>query len=241
VTVAVVAIIGLIVGFVLDELIARLACEPYTRTGGGGDGVEHHSGPAMELQSETGALAMPRLLTTASWYRRAIVVGTTTACFALIGKQYAGTDWRIAVVGFYVSVLIICAATDVLAYRVPNAVTYPAILGALALGCIVPDANWRAVVAGGLLFGGLLLIPSMITGGAMGMGDVKLAFFVGFALGLEFVVQAMLLMALAGGLAAAVLLITRVRGKGDPIPYAPFIAGGALFTMFVQGTAFFSL
>jgi prepilin signal peptidase PulO-like enzyme (type II secretory pathway) len=48
-------------------------------------------------------------------------------------------------------------------------------------------------------------------------------------------------MALAGGLAAALLLILRVRGKSDPIPYAPFIAGGALLVIFLQGTAFRSL
>jgi prepilin signal peptidase PulO-like enzyme (type II secretory pathway) len=48
----------------------------------------------------------------------------------------------------------------------------------------------------------------------------------------------MLLMAISGGLAAALMLITRLRGKGDPIPYAPFIAGGALVVILVQGTAF---
>ena len=68
----------------------------------------------------------------------------------------------------------------------------------------------------------------------MGMGDVKLAFFVGFALGLTFVVPAMLIMAMSGGLAAAILLVTRLRGKGDPIPYAPFIAGGALVALLIQ-------
>ena len=94
---------------------------------------------------------------------------------------------------------------------------------------------------GGLIFGGLLFVPSMLTGGAMGMGDVKLAFFVGFALGLTFVVPAMLIMAMSGGLAAAILLVTRLRGKGDPIPYAPFIAGGALVVLLIQGSAFYTI
>ena len=75
----------------------------------------------------------------------------------------------------------------------------------------------------------------------MGMGDVKFAFFVGFALGLTFVVPAMLIMAISGGFAAAVMLVTRLRSRGDPIPYAPFIAGGMLVVMLMEGTAFRTL
>jgi prepilin signal peptidase PulO-like enzyme (type II secretory pathway) len=51
----------------------------------------------------------------------------------------------------------------------------------------------------------------------------------------------MLIMAMSGGLAAAILLVTKLRGKGDPIPYAPFIAGGALVSMLISGTAFYSI
>ena len=73
------------------------------------------------------------------------------------------------------------------------------------------------------------------------MGDVKLAFFVGFALGLGLVVPAMLYMAIGGGIAAVALLVTRVRNRRDPIPYAPFISGGALIVMLMQGVAFADL
>jgi hypothetical protein len=34
------------------------------------------------------------------------------------------------------------------------------------------------------------------------------------------------------------MLVTRLRGKGDPIPYAPFIAGGMMLVLLIQGTAF---
>lgn len=243
-TIIIMAIIGVIAGFVLDELIARLAREPYEH-GVAEDGEHqqrHHDGGApLELSSEAGALEMPRLLTTGAPYRRIVVVAATAGVFALLGRQYHG-DWHLAIVAFYASVLIICTATDIVAYRVPNAVTYPAIIGAFIIGMVVPGASPLAVAAGGLLFGGLLFVPSILTGGAMGMGDVKLALFIGFALGLsQALISAMLIMAMSGGLAAAILLITRLRGKGDPIPYAPFIAGGALVAMLIQGTAFYNV
>lgn len=239
-TIITMAIIGLITGFVLDELIARMAREPYER-GELDDGdlrLKKDGGASLELSSETGTLAMPGLLTTASGYRRIAVIAATASIFALLGRQYAGDELHLAIVAFYASVLIICTATDILAYRVPNAVTYPAIIGAFLIGMLMPNANRLDVVAGGLLFGGLLFVPSLLTGGGMGMGDVKLAFFVGLALGLTFVVPAMLVMAISGGLAAAILLASRLRGKGDPIPYAPFIAGGMLVAMLLSGTAF---
>jgi leader peptidase (prepilin peptidase)/N-methyltransferase len=125
-----------------------------------------------------------------------------------------------------------------LAYRVPNVVTYPAIIGAFIIGMTMTGADRLDVVLGGLVFGGLLFVPSILSGGAMGMGDVKLALFVGFALGLSFVIPAMILMALGGGAAAIFLLVTRVRGRRDPIPYAPFIAAGAFIVMLTEGTAF---
>ncbi len=232
--------IGFIAGFVLDELIARLAREPYERGDfdDDADSQDPTSAAALELRSEMGALDMPRLLTTGAWYRRAIVVAAATALFAALGRQYQGDDLHLTIVAFYASVLLICTATDILAYRVPNAVTYPAIIGTFILGMVISDANRLDVTFGGLLFGGLLFVPSLLTGGAMGMGDVKLAFFVGFALGLTFVVNAMIIMAIAGGAIAALLLITRIRSKGDPIPYAPFIAAGAIITMLLRGTAF---
>ena|GEM_PF-1426354 len=242
-TALIMAFAGIVAGFVIDDLIARMAREPYQRGELDEDDLrlKKNGGPALDLNSETGALAMPVLLTTRSWIRTAIVVAATAVLFALVGRRYQGDVWHVTIVAAYVSALIICTATDVLAYRVPNAVTYPAILGALVLGLAMPDANKLNVVAGGLVFGVLLFVPSVLTGGAMGMGDVKLAFFVGFALGLTFVVGAMLVMAISGGLAAALMLITRVRGKGDPIPYAPFIAGGALIVLLLQGTAFRTL
>ena len=235
------AVAGIICGFVLDYLVQRLAREPYQR--GDLDDLDLHLRKAETAQLALApeaprAVEMPSLLTTHWLYRTIGVVAVTAAVFALIGRQYRGDDAHIAIAAFYASVLIICASTDILSYRVPNSVTYPAIVGSFVIGMVMPGANPLNVAVGGLVFGGLLLVPSIITGGAMGMGDVKLAFFVGFALGLTFVVPAMLVMAISGGLAAAILILTRLRGKGDPIPYAPFIAGGALVVLLVQGTAF---
>jgi len=244
VTIIIMALIGFAAGFAIDAVAAKLAREPYER----GEFEDAEAPPAeaeapapFDLNSEAGSLVMPVLLTSGSRYRTVVIVATTIALFASAGARYGSDIGYLAIVAVYLSALIACTATDVLAYRVPNVITYPAILFAILIGCILPDANWRGVMAGGLIFGGILFVPSVLTGGAMGMGDVKLAAFVGFALGLALVVPAMLVMAISGGLAAAILLVTRLRGKGDPIPYAPFIAGAAMLVILLDGTAFRSL
>lgn len=237
------AIAGGIIGFVLDEAIARLAREPYERGEVEDDDLrlKKDGGASLEFNSETGALAMPRALTTASHIRRLIVVGVTMALFAAVGRQYAGDNVHLAVVSAYVAVLVVCTGTDALAYRVPNVITYPAILGAITVGMLMSDANKADVLVGGLLTGGTFFAMAVVTRGGMGMGDVKLAFFTGFALGLAFGVAALLITAIAGGAIAVILLVSRLRDRRDPIPYAPFIAGGALYVMLVYGTAFVEL
>jgi leader peptidase (prepilin peptidase) / N-methyltransferase len=234
------AAVGFAAGIVLDGLIARLAREPNERGELEDDDLrlKKDGGASLEFNSETGALAMPTALTTRAGYRRVIVVLATALIFALVGRQYEGDALNIAIIAGYAAVLIVCTGTDVLAYRVPNVITYPAIIAAFAIGMLMSDANRGDVLLGGAIIGGTFMAMAIATRGGMGMGDVKLAFFVGLALGLTFGIQAMLITAIAGGGIALVLLASRIRDRRDPIPYAPFIAGGALFVLLTQGAAF---
>lgn len=232
------ALIGLIVGLVLDTLIVRLAVPPGDEPD---DEIEEPAPPPTFLHAEAGSLVLGHDSSGRAWARRLLVVGATAGLFAAAATRYDDAS-HLAVVTAYVCVLLVCAATDALSFRVPNVVTYPAIVGALVVGAIMPDANLAEVIAGGALAGGVLLLPALFTGGVgMGMGDVKLAAFVGLALGFTNVAPALLFMALAGGLAAVLLLATGLRKRREPIPYAPFISAGALATILWQGTAFVSV
>src|SRR5438067_6145130 len=86
------AAIGVAVGLVLDELVARLAREGLERRdeddGDTAEEVAPRRTSALELGSETGAIALPRSLTTAAMYRRIIIIAVTTAIFAAIGARW---------------------------------------------------------------------------------------------------------------------------------------------------------
>ncbi|MCH7580101.1 MAG: prepilin peptidase [Chloroflexi bacterium] len=229
------AIIGLVAGVALDALMGRLAWA----TPGGPLKEERVTADAPVLAAEGGALVVAS--EGSHWQRRLLVMGVAAGLFAMAAVRYDGAA-ELAIVTAYVCVLLVCAGTDLISYRVPNLVTYPAIVGAIVAGALMPDADILEVLAGGALTGGVLLVPSLITGGiGMGMGDVKLAAFVGLAVGFTHAAPAMLIMAIGGGAVATFLLVTGLRKKGEPIPYAPFISAGGLAVLFWQGAAFVSL
>src|SRR5258708_36427737 len=95
--------------------------------------------------------------------------------------------------------LAVCAAfTDVKARRIPNRLTYPAIL--IGLGLQGALHGWKGLLlsaSGGLLFGGVLMLFHLVR--AMGAGDVKLATALGCMAGLAGSPQLMFATAVAGG------------------------------------------
>jgi prepilin signal peptidase PulO-like enzyme (type II secretory pathway) len=230
------ALIGLPVGLVLETLIVVLGTELDEEDGTEPEGAS----TAGRLHAESGSLVVAAD-GARPWLRRIAVVAATAGLFAVAGARYEHPG-DLAIVTAYVSVLLLCAGTDLIAYRVPNVVTYPAIVAAIALGATLPDASIWEVLAGGALAGGVLLLPALLTGGlGMGMGDVKLAVFAGLALGFRLVPPALLVTALGGGAVAAFLLVSGLRKRGEPIPYAPFISAGALTVLLWRGAAFIEL
>jgi len=74
----------------------------------------------------------------------------------------------------------------------------------------------------------------LIYPGAMGLGDVTLAAYVGLLAGYPRVLICLFVAVLAGGLAAAVLLISGRGNRKTFMPYAPYLAlGGALALWFL--------
>lgn len=230
---ALMGIVGIPIGLVLDRLALALAWPPGAEEDEGREEDRTPGGLPVNaaLAGEGGQIIVRPLY---SW-RTVAIVAAAVAVLAATGARFDGLGDR-AIVAASAAVFVLCSATDLMSYRVPNAVTYPAILIALALGLVAAEADPADVVAGGLLAGGLLFVPALLTS-SMGMGDAKLALFAGLLLGLRAVVPALLLMAISGGIVAGVLLAFRLRPRGAPMPYAPFIALGAVVTLLLAGPA----
>ncbi len=143
-------------------------------------------------------------------------------------------------VSLLVAGLLICTATDLLRYRVPNAVTYPGtLLALLAALFLAPSSTdllnaFLAAVLAGLIF----LVMAVVTRGGLGLGDVKLSVLIGAALGLQATYQALALGVLAGGIIMGLLWALRFIGRKQAIPYAPFLALAAVLVLLIQGPVF---
>ena len=182
---------------------------------------------------ETGRPLVP---SDAPWWRP-LFAALTVALVIGAAVRYEDIS-HIAVVAVYIAVFVACAASDLTSYRVPNVITYPAILLAFLIGAFLPDADFSAALLGGATASGLMLFSLVVSRGAMGLGDVKLATFAGLALGWPFIASALVLMAVSGGVTALILLLFGLRGRKDPIPYAPFISAAAVAVILWQGTVF---
>ena len=161
---------------------------------------------------------------------RDVAIELATASL-LVGCVLAfGLTAKAAAAGIGCAALVVVTATDLERRIVPNRVVLPAAAAVLALQTAShPSPQWAigAVGAAGFLFAAALAYP-----GGMGMGDVKLALLIGAMLGKTTPVA--LLIALFLALVPSVVLLARhgMRARRAAIPFAPFLAAGAVIALF---------
>jgi len=125
------------------------------------------------------------------------------------------------------AVLVYVSITDIRERRIPNKVMFPALAVALLVALARPE-RW-SLLLGGLLAGGLLLIPALIYGVAKaGGGDVKLALFIGLVLGWPEVFPALLIAFVSATLFALGGMLFRRLSRKSLIAFGPFLAFGGL-------------
>lgn len=81
------------------------------------------------------------------------------------------------------------------------------------------------------LGGGILLFIAVVTKGAMGGGDIKLMGALGLLLGIKYTVLTLFLSFVVGGIISVILLISKIKKRGQAIPFGPFIALASFISM----------
>jgi len=152
----------------------------------------------------------------------AVLVAVCFIVFGLTGEA--------VVAAFFCAVLVTVTATDLTHRIVPNRIVLPAALIVLvAQTALDPSPEW---LLGALGASGFLLLAALAYPAGMGMGDVKLALLLGAMLG-RLVGVGLMVGMLAALVPSAVLLArhgSTARKMG--IPFAPFLALGALVALF---------
>lgn len=146
-----------------------------------------------------------------------------------------GLSWVLPAFFAFVTALLILSAIDLAHRRIPNRVLAPATILAvilLTLAALGEGEPRRLVSAalGALAYGLPMLLLALAVPAGMGMGDVKLAGYLGLHLGwlgLWEVALGALGGFIAGGVVAVGLLALGRKGRKDPLPFGPFMAAGA--------------
>jgi len=163
------------------------------------------------------------------WRLLAVEV-TTGLIFAALWRRYGmGIPLILALV--YCCFLIVVAFIDLDHQIIPSRVIYPAIIVAVLGALVTPGRSIWNSLGGGLVGFGILFLIAFVNPAGMGMGDVRLAAFMGLVAGFPGVLVALLIGIVAGGLAAAFLLLTGLKGRKDAIPFGPFLVLGATVTL----------
>ena len=179
--------------------------------------------PVMQMCMPPSCPPLPCVMLRTRQYLSAIAA--SFADFGLHGRGFIGA--------VFCPALILLAAIDAKHRLLPNEIVLSA---SLAVGLIVAAStpgSFLTHLAAGAALGAFFFVFGTIFAGSLGMGDAKLGFLVGLALGSK--TLGATLVAFAGLLVAALyVLATRgVSARKDAIPFGPFLALGGILGFFL--------
>jgi len=154
---------------------------------------------------------------------------------AVVLTKHSSADVVLGLV--LIAVLIPIALID-LDYRIiPNKITLPAAVLAIAIGLVLKPSGVPEQLISGAAAAGFLLVFVLAYPRGMGMGDVKLAGVLGLYLGRS-VAVALLAGVLAGTIVGVVVMSRRGvhQGRKTAVPFGPFLAFGGLVGLFAGST-----
>lgn len=152
-----------------------------------------------------------------------------------------GLSWTLPAYLAFATTLLVLSAIDFEHHRLPNRILGPASIIAVILLTVASatSSDWDSLflaLAGAAAFGVPMLLLALAVPRGMGIGDVKLAGYLGLHLGwlsLWNVLVGAMAGFLIGGMAGIVLLIAGRKGRKDPVPFGPSMAAGALIAVFL--------
>lgn len=168
------------------------------------------------------------------------VAATQTLAAGIINASSLLDLFRLA---FIIPVLIIVFVIDMEHYLILDVVIFPAIVAVLALNIAIDLSGYHSVlilsshtgggvVAAALAGGFFYLLWAVSKGRWMGFGDVKLALFLGIALGLPGIAVGLFLSFMIGAIVGVALIAAGKKHLQSHVPFGTFLSIGALLALF---------
>jgi leader peptidase (prepilin peptidase) / N-methyltransferase len=150
------------------------------------------------------------------------------AFLSLLGAVRYGIHPETLIVIFAICTLVLISRHDLERRVIPNRIVVPAWIAVLLAHLALHPHHWVEWLVSSFGAGIFFLAVVLAYPAGMGMGDVKLALFIGATVGYA-VVSALFLGTLAAGIIAAVMLFKEgSSARKRAIPLGPFLAAGAI-------------
>ena len=177
--------------------------------------------------------------------RNSFVEAAAGAMFLLVAYRF-GLTTTTAVILAYSSLFIVIFAIDLERTIIPDVLVFPAVFIAFVAGPFGPVGEDRSLldtllhVAGGGALGFItMFLIYMVSYFAykgsvgLGFGDVKLGALIGLVAGFPEIVVVLYFAFISGGVIAVLLLLLKLRGRREAIPYGPFLTGSTITVLLV--------
>jgi leader peptidase (prepilin peptidase)/N-methyltransferase len=161
----------------------------------------------------------------------AVEAATAVLYAAVAVGRHGGLDLVLGLL--LVTALVPITLIDLDLRLIPNAITLPASVAAVAAAALLDPGFLTEQLVAGAAAGGFFLLAALAHPRGMGMGDVKLAAMLGLYLGRA--VAPAVMVALVAGVLVGALVIARKgarEGRRTAVPFGPFLALGALVALF---------
>jgi len=214
--VAACSVLGLVVGWMLDPVITRV---PRKRAVLGPPAPDEPPSPRG---------------------RRVTVAIANAVLFGAMAARF-DDSWTLVAYLVLTAALLALSVIDLETYLLPNRIVYPltvAMLVLLPLGLLADGdlgAYGRGLLAAVIAFA-VFFVVHLVSPRGMGFGDVKLSFTLGLALGCVGwgeMVLGLFLGFLYGAVIGLFLIVTKLRGRDQAVPFGPFLAAGAITALLV--------
>jgi len=128
-------------------------------------------------------------------------------------------------------ILIIISFIDLHHRIIPNFMVVIALVIGIIFSFIAKTSLIDTIL--GMIAGGGILFLLALVPNAMGGGDIKLMFAIGAFLGLNRTLWALLLAFIISSIISIVLILLKIKGTKDYIPFGPFLSLGSFISLLI--------
>ena len=128
-------------------------------------------------------------------------------------------------------ILIIISFIDLHHRIIPNFMVVIALVVGIIFSFITKTSLIDTIL--GMICGGGLLFLLALVPNAMGGGDIKLMFAIGAFLGLNRTLWALLLAFIISSIISIALILLKIKGTKDYIPFGPFLSLGSFISLLI--------